>query len=556
METVRWRAFRSASGVADAFGAGAVAVLRARAPALAEALALGNADLLAASRWVDAVVAAATTSALRADAWLAAIDACLRAPGALDKPGPSVDFLAHAVQALDFTGRGDESMRVRDALAAWTLDAAIPPSRIWVFTSLLDQDLGIAWYGPNLVLATDADAAARRVMAERIVAAFPVVERTNVGEAILVEKSALEAWRRDVDAIRAMQDDSSAARLRVAALALAAARTGHGFMLGDARRVAEANDALGTLLRRELGEWLATPMGERAGLPASGVMDGEFAAEWNKLVGDRAGRVGLARGLASRPATGDLGPLDARVAASEVLRSNVPEIRAALASSLADRFANGPVLLGALVDALGEGSVARDAQDFLTRITGERIGGSNWQREARERLLERIYALSDSREHMMDLAAREIAEQAALLAGEVRAVRGAPQGAVAGVAPDVALSLLADALRDAAAKSFLAVPFPAPPAEIERTRGARRALARGTAQRMAAESPAILEHAATVVVARQPALESQVVAILGEARRARAGAASATAQCAGDLEALLAVLSLQFAPEATERDDA
>ncbi|MFM7051731.1 MAG: hypothetical protein ACKOYN_06320 [Planctomycetota bacterium] len=541
--------------IEDAFGEGAVWALRAAAPALAESLALGTADLSAASRWIDAVRAAASTDELRTSAWIAAIEACLRAPGALDAPGPLVDFLAHAIHALDFSGRGAQAGRVRDAVVAWILDASIPSTRAWVFTSLLDQDLAIAWFGPDLVLATDATAASRRTLAERVAAAFPTVEATNVGEAILVERKALEKWRADVASVRASKDDSSAARLRVAALALAAARVGQAFALGDGRRAAQADDALTALLRRELGEWMATPSGERAGLPAAGVGDGEFAREWNAAVGDREKRVTLARGLAARPATGDLGPIDARVAASEALRSNVPEVRAALCGALADRFGNGPVFLAAVLDALADGSLSRDSAEFVSRLTGERIGGSGWQRRAREALLVRIHAIRDSEEHMADQAAAEIAAHAAALAGDVRGARAGNAGA-AGVAPDVALSMLADALRDEAAARFLATPFPAAPEEIERTRAARRALARGTVQRMAAETPAVLEHAAAVVVARQPALESAAGEVLSAARRARASAASATAQCAGDLESLLELLSLQYAAAAEERSDA
>jgi hypothetical protein len=91
--------------------------------------------------------------------------------------------------------------------------------------------------------------------------------------------------------------------------------------------------------------------------------------------------------------------------------------------------------------------------------------------------------------------------------------------------------------------------------EIERLRAARRGIARSVTQRMAAETPAILDYTAMLVAARQPALQSKITTILESARRARATAGGASEQVESDLRAMLAVLGEVLAPEATKRDE-
>ena len=221
--------------VRDAFAAGAVASLSAEAIPLAEALALGNCDLEHASRWAEAVDRAADARDLRNKAALAAIDAALRAPGALDKPGALVDYLAYAIHLLDFTGRGGDPEAVRNALSSWMLDDNIPPARIWALTSLLDADLGIAWYGPDLVLATNAGRGDRAALVERILRAFPKLAETTVGEAVLVDKQVLADWQKAVVTAGALPGNDAADHLRRAAAFLSAARAARAFERGDAK---------------------------------------------------------------------------------------------------------------------------------------------------------------------------------------------------------------------------------------------------------------------------------------------------------------------------------
>ncbi|MEY3141807.1 MAG: hypothetical protein RLY21_300 [Planctomycetota bacterium] len=538
--------------VRDPFAAGAIAALSADALPLAEALALGTADLEHASRWSEAVDAASSSSDLRNRAALAAIDASLRAPGAIDKPGPLVDFLAYAIHILDFTGRGEEPEAIRNSLSSWMLDENIPPARIWALTSVLDADLGIAWYGPDLVLATNATRGDRAQLVERMLKAFPQVTETTVGEAIIVDKIPLEDWQKSIASAAGLAATDTADHLRRAAVALAAMRTARAFERGDLKAAKAAGEAMNELLRREDKEWIASPTGERAGLPAAGVGDGQFADELQAAGRDVARRVSLIRALGARPAAGDLGPIDARAAALEALRSNLGESRSAMATVLADRYANGTTVLRAVLDLIVEGSVAVDAPEFVSRLVGTRVAGADWRSEARERIIARIFILEDSRAHAVDESGSDIAAVASDLAAsyDPSAAAGATRR------PDRALALLADAMRDAAQQRFLAEPFPASIEEIERQRAARRSLAEGVMQRMSAETPAIAQYAAMLVAARQPALQSKLGEHLLAARRARSGASSAAEQVEIDLNAVLRILNEGFAPEATRRDDA
>jgi len=549
-EEMRLRALPIPRGaVRDGFASGALASLGADALPLAEGLALGTLDLEHASRWSEAVDAASSSSELRNQAALAAIDAALRAPGAIDKPGDLVDYLAYAIHTLDFTGRGEEREAVRNSLSAWILDENIPPARIWALTSVLDADLGIAWYGPDLVLATNGSRADRAALVERMLKAFPSLTETTVGEAIAVDKTTLEDWQKSVASAMALPSNDTADHLRRASVLLAAMRVARAFERGDEKGARAAAESMGALVRREDKEWTASPTGERAGLPAAGVGDGEFAAELQAAGRDVARKLSLIRALGARPAAGDLGPVDARAAALEALRSNQGESRAAMATVLADRYASGPTVLQAVLDLIVDGSLASDAPDFVSRLVGTSVAGADWRAEARERLIARIFLLEDSRAHAVDQSGADIAAIASELAAgyEPMAASGASSR------PDRALALLADAMRSVAQQRFFSEPFPAPIDEVERQRAARRSLASGVLQRMSAETPAIAQYAAMLVAARQPALQSKLREHLMAAMRARSAASTASEQVEIDLEAALRILNEGFAPEATDR---
>ena len=538
--------------VADPFAAVATAELAAASARLAERLALGTSELEDAARWAEALGAAANTPALRRTAVVAAVDAALRAPGALDKPGALVDFLAYALHELDFSGRGEDSEATRNALAAWMVDRAIPSTRIWVLTSLLDQDLGIAWFGPDLVLATDAGQADREKLTERMLAAFPQVERTVVGEAIAVDRDALAAWKGRIAALESATDSAEYRRLRNAAVALRLARAARAFESADLAEAERAGKSAESIADRPEGEWTASPTGERFGSETSGVGDGEFAEAYAALGRDAARRVDLLRALGARPASGDLGPDDARIVVGEALRGSPQDVRAAAATVLVDRYGRGREVLRATLDLLADGTASSDAPDFVSRLVGAQVAGADWQSEARERILETMLALSDTELHAADLASLELAAAAVELATSFDRAAAAAAGTTR---PDRALAALADAMRADASGRFLASPFPEPIDEIERMRLARRSVARGATQRMAAETPAILAYGAMLAAARQPALESRLLEILARSRRARAAAATASAQIENDLVSLLEVLGAGFVPEATKRDE-
>ena len=535
--------------VSDAFGAAAVAWLSAAMPRIAEQVALGSGNLEDIARWNEAVLAASATPRMKIDAYIAAIDAVLRAPGALDQAGPVVDTLAFCIRALDFTGRGTESEAVRNALSAWILDKNIPPTRIWVFTSLLDADLGIAWYGPDLVLATNADDAARASLAERVDAAFPRVTATAVGEAILVEETQLSAWKAAVEKQKALPVENEVERLRNAASALALLRAARAFEKGDEKMEKAGFAAADDLIKREPKEWIAPPGGARSGTPGTGISDGAFVSEWTARR-DIESRLDAVRSLRSRPAAGDLGPQDARLAAVEALRGSQADVRAELGRVLSEKYANGREVLRAVLDALADGGGTEDGRLFIAAISGATVAGRDWVSEARRAILEKIYALDDSVENAVDATSSEIASQGIALAAAFGKADGL---VVAPTRPDRAIAAACDALRAEAATRFLAEPFPASINEIERQRTARRSLATGLTQRMAAETPSMIEYAAMLVASRQPALQSKLTEILANARRARASASTASEQVASDMLAVIAVFNEGIAPKATER---
>lgn len=534
---------------ADPFGAAATAWLSAAMPRIAEQLVFGSATLEDMSRWNEAVVAAASTPRMRIDALLAAIDAALRAPGALDQPGPIVDALAFSIRSLDFTGRGTESEAVRRAISAWILDRNIPPARIWVFTSLLDADLGIAWYGPDLVLATNADDAARADLAERVDRAYPQVTATATGEAVRIDSSDLAKFRTELERVGKLPATNEPERLRNAAAALALARAVRGFERGDEKAVKGSYASIDELITREPKEWIAPPGGGRAGIEASGVGDGSFASEWTGRR-DVQSRLDAVRQLRSRPAAGDLGPIDARLAAVEALRGGQNEVRTELARVLVDKYSNGRQVLRAVLDALADGVTGDDARLFVGSISGATVAGRDWISEGRRAILEKLYALDDSPEHAIDATAAEIVTQATALLGAY----GRQEGfTAAATRPDRALAALGDAMRTEAATRFLAEPFPATINEIERQRNARRSLATSLSQRVSAETPTLVDYAAMLVVSRQPSLQSKVAEMLLAARRARSSAQTATDQVASDLTAMASILAEGLAPKATER---
>lgn len=536
--------------VADPFGTAAVGALVATAPALAEQIVFGSSSLDDVARWNEAVRAAASTPRMRIDAAIAGIDAVLRAPGALDKPGPLVDTLAFFIRALDFTGRGAESESVRGALATWLLDKNIPPTRIWVLTSLLDADLGIAWYGPDLVLATNAGDDARADLAERLDRAFPRLTTTIAGEAVLLDPEPYQAWRLALDEVWSLESGNEVERLRNAAIALGVMRAYRGHERGDARSAQSGLLVLEEVLSREPEEWISPPAGVRPGLPASGVSDGTFDAEW-RANSSAAARLEAVRNLRARPAAGDLGPRDAQVAAREALRASAADVRQELCAVLMDRYSNGPEVLRALLDALAEGRGNEEARLFIGTMADATVAGGDWIADARRALLTKIVSLEDSAANAVDLACADIAEQASALAAAFGRMDAGAAGSAA--RPERVLATLGDAMRDEAATRFLAEPFPAPVEEIERLRNARRSLARSVTQRMAAETPAILDYAAMLVASRQPSLQSRIAEIVAAARALRAAAPSASDQLMGDLYSALSILDLGLAPKPTER---
>jgi len=548
-EELRLRTIAIPKGkVADGFGVVASEILAAEMPRLAEQIALGTVSLDDIARWHEAAMAASPSPEMRARTLVAAVDAMLRAPGALDKPGPFVDALAFFIQSLDFSGRGIEAEPLREALPKWLVDRQIPPTRIWVFTSLLDANPGVAWYGPDLVLATNADAAARAALAEKVGAAFPRIVATAAGEALLVEKAELDAWTALADEIRRTSPGIASERLRDAAIAMALLKVYRAFESGEDKAIRDAFTRLRQLHARSSQEWRAPAGGIERGL-RSGSMDGMFVEQWKASADKKASRLDAVRALRSRPASGDLDPSDARLAVTEALRARRDDERAELAVVLIEQYSNGPTVLQALLDALPSATDTEDARAFVGAMAGATVAGRDWIAEARIALLRKLYLLEESEEAAIDAICAEMAADAQEIADSY----GRTSGVLLASQPDRAFAALSDAIRAEAATRYLDEPFPATLEELERRRAGSRAVAEGVMQRMAAETRSMLDHAAILVVSRQPALRSKVAELLVAARRGRGDGRAASAQIELDLETLVAILAEGLSPKPTDR---
>jgi len=534
--------------VSDGFGTTVSDILAGEMPRLSEQLALGSAGLEDIARWHEAAMAASPSPETRARTLVSAVDALLRAPGALDKPGPFVDALAFFIQSLDFSGRGLEAEPLREALPRWIADRAIPPTRIWVFTSLLDANLGIAWFGPDLVLATNADLPARTALSARVSAAFPKVLETAVGEALLVDKLVLDDWMSILAEIRRSSPGSASDRLRDAAIAVGLVKAYRAFELGEDKPIRDAMQRVRQIQARSSQEWRAPPNGIERGM-RTGALDGGFVEQWKGGADKRNARLDAIRALRSRPASGDLDPKDARLAATEALRARRDDERAELAMVLIEQYSNGPTVLQALLDALPSASDTEDARAFIGAMTGTTVAGRDWVAEARMAVLRKLYSLEESEEAAIDAICAEMAADAQEAADSY----GRTSGVLLASQPDRALASLADAIRAEAATRYLSEPFPATLEELERRRAGSRAVAEGVMQRMAAETRSMLDHAAILVVSRQPALRSKVSELLAGARRARSDGRAASAQIEVDLETLAAVLAEGLSPKPTDR---
>jgi len=336
--------------------------------------------------------------------------------------------------------------------------------------------------------------------------------------------------------------------MRDAAIAVALLKAYRAFESDDDKAIRTAMQRVQHVYGRPSQEWRSPPGGIERGLQSS-VVDGAFRSDWNAAAEKRTMRLDAVRALRSRPASGDLGPLDARIAVQEALRARRDDERAELAVVLIEQYSNGPTVLQALLDALPSASESEDARAFIGAMAGASVAGRDWIAEARLALLRKLYSIAESDEAAIDAICAEMAADAQEIADSY----GRTSGVLLASQPDRALTALADAIRAEAATKYLSEPFPATLDELERRRSGSRAVADGVMQRMAAETRSILDHAAILVVSRQPALKTKVAAILAEARRGRGDGRAASAQIELDLEAMLAVLAEGMSPKPTDR---
>lgn len=470
-------------------------------------------------RWFEAQAAVRSGAALQA-AYLDAIGEVLESGLNITESGPGSDLLGRLVASVDWTERAPDQARTREAMTLWFASSKIGASRLWVLTSMLDQDYDTAWFLPEFVIDPDAAQETRLPSLERIVAAWPAPTGAVVSGGIRVDSLLLERWNTAFERVSGATPSDDVDRLRVA---VALAR------LNAVAQAFAADDVPGADgLLDEIEAELASPPDLRAApltVGRTSGTDGEFAAAYDAAGRDAAKRQDELRALRTRPLIGDLGPRDAETLVAEALRGTPNDVRDLAQTVLAERFDSGPVVLQELLDQLANAPANAATLSLLERVTRERFPEGRsfvWMRAARAALVSRILDLHPGSGHAVDA----LAERLAAAYGERgRFFRIGFEETVQILAPEEWMARLVAQWRMKASSLFLSEQFPASIEEIDRRHGVRMRLAEGPLQRCAAGQATLIEFFAMVAVAERPALKDPVRTLLDDAiaRRARVG---------------------------------
>jgi hypothetical protein len=527
--------------------------------AVRDLVALTPGDAAAAARWERWLEAGRRFRGEAAveRSVLDAIGAVLREPGLDPVPeGGASDLLGRLVDEVDWTARSPVRVEARAALAGWFADGAIPASRLWALTTLLDLDVDAAWFVPELIVPPKSDLGARQSILTRILASWPESRETlAAGGGFPVEPRLLERWRLARKKIEELPANDEFGRLRAVVAASWLNAIGSAIAAGDP-------EAAGDLFAELDETFAADPIALARGGLVAGVtagVDGEFNAQFQAAARDVERQREQLRNLRMRSAATDLGPIDAAALVKEAFFASDASVRSLAQDVVGERFANGVTVLTEVLDQLGNSPKSETVSIFLQKVTGSDLPETrdrDWTRAARHALVRKIQRLERSRGLAIDALAARYAEsidvRARLLATGYEPPSGSP-------APAEAIASLGRQWRARAGTMFLTDPFPAPLDELDRRREVRRALADGPIRRCAAESLSLLELVAAVAVAEEPPVRSRVGAILAEVAERRARAGSALGQLLESELGTAAVLDARFRPadpeDAAKRGD-
>jgi hypothetical protein len=470
-------------------------------------------------RWFEAQAAVRSGAALQA-AYLDAIGEVLESGLNVTETGPGSDLLGRLVAGVDWTERSPDQARVREAMTLWFSSTKIGSSRLWVLTSMLDQDYDTAWFLPEFVVDPEASGDDRLRSLERIAAAWPVATGAVVSGGIRVDSLLLERWNAAFERVTNATPTDDVDRLRIAVALARLNAVAQAFAADDV-------PAADGLLDEIEGELASPPELRSAPLTVgrtSGT-DGEFTAAYEAAGRDPARRQDELRALRTRPLIGDLGPRDAETLVLEALKGTPNDVRDLAQAVLAERFESGPIVLQELLDQLPNAPANAATMSLLERVTRERFPEGRslvWMRAARSALLRRILDLHPGTSHAIEA----LAERLGAAYGErSRFFRIGFEETVQILAPEEWTARLVGQWRMKASSLFLSEQFPASIEEIDRRHGVRMRLADGALQRCAAGQATLLEFLAMVIVAERPSLKEPVRTLLDDAiaRRARVG---------------------------------
>jgi len=482
--------------------------------------------------WITAQRAVRSGTALQG-AYAAATSAILRSGMDLSITGPGSDVLGRLVTPLlDF----NDDPGVRRSLLAWLDDPRISSDALWVLTSLMLRNAGIAWFRSDLLIDWSSSLEARRAIRDAIALrwAEPAVAPPTTRPAIVVTKELLEQWRR---ALRGIEGRVAAARapselLRALLLCASLNEAAAAIEVGQEPRARD--------LVAEVGPALDPAADPNAWPPGGGVVagavgspsgpDGEWARQLEGAERNLEQRLATIRHLRTRPG-GDLGPRDAELFIREVIRGSPLEVRSVARSVLLESFRQGPNVLLELLDQLAEANPTEE----LSQVIGEllerplpSVRSPEWVRESRVALLRHLIELRRGTDAELDLLATAVAEvMRSRLTLLPRTSIEPPRG---DAPPQTVLARLVDGWRERAGGLLVVRPIPAPLAELDRRRSLRQQVAFGAIVLFVAEQAAHLELLAFVLSAEAPWLAPPIQALVQQAAIERGEATSALAQ--------------------------
>jgi hypothetical protein len=489
-------------------------------------------------------------------AYAAAAEALLRSGMDLSLPGPGSDVLGRLVTPLlDF----NDDAGVRRSLLAWLEDPRISSDALWVLTSLMLRNAGIAWFRSDLLVDWTFDPSARRSVRDAIASRWPEpsIVPPPTRPAIVVSGDLLAAWR---EALRGVEGRATEARtqpelLRTLLLCATLNEAAAAIEVGQEPQARDLVSQVEAALDPSMNATAWPPrdglVGGPIGTPSG--PDGEWARQLESAERNLEQRLATLRHLRTMPG-GDLGPRDAELFIREVIRGSPVEVRSVARSVLLESFKHGPTVLLELLDQLPESAPAEELSQVISELVDRplpSIRAPEWTREARVALLRHLLGLRRGTDAEIDLLAAAISEvMRSRLALLPRSAIEAPRG---NISAQGALARLVDGWRERAGGLLVVRPIPGSLTELDRRRSLRQQVAFGAIVLFAAEQVSHLELLAYVLSAEAPWLAAPIMELVQLATVERGQATSALAQTVVGELAIAKLWELAFAgPLASE----